>query len=67
MSEEITALTNRPGADAEAINNYSEALKLRDYAEKRVIQTLEDAKIATDDLSIISRLKRLWRRSGRNI
>ena len=58
MSEETTALTNRPGADAEAVNKYNEALKLRGYAEKRIILTLEDAKVATDDLSIISRLKK---------
>jgi len=37
---------------------YNEALKVKDYAEKRVIVTAEDLKPATDDLSIIARLKK---------
>ena len=47
-----------PTSDTEVINYHQEALKLRDYAEKRVIASVEDIKLATDDLSIISKLKK---------
>lgn len=53
-----TALTLRPGEDIEVRSYHTEALKLLDYAEKRVIKTLEDSKTAVDDLSIISTLKK---------
>ena len=56
--EPETALTLRPGEDIEAHSYFDEATKLLEYAEARVIKTLEDAKAATDDLSIISRLKK---------
>ena len=52
------ALTLRPGEDVEVMSYYLEAVKLQQYAETRVIATVEDVKIATDDLSIISKLKR---------
>lgn len=53
-----TALVLRPGEDIEILGYYSYALKLLEYAEARVIATVEDNKLANDDLSIISKLKR---------
>lgn len=53
-----TALPEEPGADVEVMGYYEEAQKLQQYAESRVITTIEDAKLATDDLLIISRLKK---------
>jgi len=53
-----TTLTLRPGEDIEVRSYHTEALKLLDYAERRVIKTLEDSKTAVDDLSIISTLKK---------
>jgi len=52
-----TALTLRPGEDIEAQDYFGEAMRLLEYAEARTITTLEDAKGATNDLSIISKLK----------
>ena len=57
-AKESTALTLRPGADVEIINYYNEALQLLEYAEGRVIKTLDDNKSANDDLSIITKLKK---------
>jgi len=54
-----TALTLRPGEDIEAHNSYLEAVKLLEFAESRVVKTLADSKAATNDLSIISTLKRI--------
>lgn len=53
-----TALAKAPGSDIEAIDYYNEALKLQQYAESRVIATVEDVKVATDDLSIIAKHKK---------
>ncbi len=53
-----TALVLKPGEDMEAHGWHQEAMKLLKYAEKRVIATLDDVKVATDDLSIISKLKK---------
>lgn len=53
-----TALATRLGSDIEVMGYYNEALKLQQYAESRVITTVEDVKLANDDLSIISRLKK---------
>ncbi len=53
-----TVLALRPGEDVEVHSYFLESRKLLDYAEHRTIKTLEDAKTATDDLSIISRLKK---------
>lgn len=61
MQENIelnTALALRPGEDVEARGYFQEALKLLEYADARVITTIEDNKVATDDLSIISKLKK---------
>lgn len=54
-----TALVNiSPETDAEVQAFYSQALILQKYAEKRVIVTAEDLGPATDDLSIVSKLKK---------
>lgn len=53
------ALALRPGEDMEAHGYFEEALKLLEYAESRVIKTLDDNKSANDDLSLISKLKKL--------
>lgn len=52
------ALVLSPGADIEVMNFYNEAVKLQEYAEKRIIKTLEDNELANDDLSVISKLKK---------
>jgi len=53
-----TALAKAPGSDVEVISYYNEATKLLEYAVARVIATADDVKLATDDLSIISKLKK---------
>ena len=53
-----TVIALRPGEDVEAHSYFEESMKLLEYAEARVIATFEDVKLANDDLSIISRLKR---------
>lgn len=53
-----TAVALRPGEDIEAQSYFKEAVKLLKYAEGRVIATVEDVKLANDDLNIISKLKR---------
>jgi len=52
------ALTLRPGEDIEVRSFHEEALKLLKYAEDRIITRTEDLKPASDDLSIISKLKK---------
>ena len=47
-----------PQNDTEVIAFYNEALELLRYAESRVIATAEDLKPATDDLSIIAKVKK---------
>uniref|UniRef100_A0A6H1ZR85 Uncharacterized protein n=1 Tax=viral metagenome TaxID=1070528 RepID=A0A6H1ZR85_9ZZZZ len=58
LNEPETAIALRPGEDMEVHDYFEEARKLLEYAEARVIKTIDDAKLATDDLSIISRLKK---------
>ncbi len=57
-TEPETALALRPGEDIEARDYHLEATKLLEYAETRTIKTLDDAKTATNDLSIIGKLKK---------
>jgi len=53
------ALTiTRPESDVTVMTFYAEAVKLREYAEARVITTIADLKPANDDLNIIRRLKK---------
>ena len=58
MADETIAIALRPGEDIEVHSYFEESRKMLEYAEKRVIKTLDDAKLATDDLSSISRLKK---------
>lgn len=59
MTEETTALVKvNPNTDPEVISFYNEAIKLQEYAQVRVISTAEDLKPATDDLSIIAKIKK---------
>jgi len=53
-----TAVALRPGEDAEVHGYHQDATKLLEYAEKRVITSLEDNKAANDDLTEISKLKK---------
>jgi len=53
-----TAIAFRPGEDVEVLSYYAQGQKLLEYAENRYIGTVEDNKVAVDDLSIISRLKK---------
>ena len=47
-----------PSSDLEVIAFYNEAIRLREYAEARVIVTNDDLKPANDDLAIIARVKK---------
>lgn len=54
-----TALVNiNPETDIEVQRFYSEALKLKEVALQRVIATVDDLAPATEDLSIIARVKK---------
>ncbi len=57
-AEANSALMLRLGEDIEVHGYFTEASKMLEYAERRVIKTLDDAKLATDDLSLISELKK---------
>ncbi|KKL69718.1 hypothetical protein LCGC14_2112120 [marine sediment metagenome] len=48
----------KPQEDTKLQEYYTEALKLQQYADVRVIATLEDAQSATNDLAIISGIKK---------
>jgi len=48
----------KPEQDIEVQSFYDQALKLAEYAEARDIAIIEDLKPATDDLSIIARVKK---------
>lgn len=54
----LKTLILRPGEDIEVRGYYHESMKLLEYAEQRIISTVEDTKAATNDLSIISKLKK---------
>ena len=62
-----TAVALRPGEDIEAHSYYDEALKLLEYAEKRVIKTLEDNKSANDDLSGISKIRKVMENKRKSL
>jgi len=47
-----------PNLDPTIISFYNEAVKAREYAESRVIKTIEDLRPATDDLSLIAHIKK---------
>jgi len=54
----VAMIRVQPETNEAIIKLYDEAVKLQRYAEARIIKTVEDIKVATDDLSIISRLKK---------
>lgn len=56
--ETETAVVLRPGEDAEVHAHYLEAIKALKYAKDRVIQSPEDNKAATNDLTLIAGLKK---------
>jgi hypothetical protein len=47
-----------PRLDVDVQQFYEEAKKLLDYANARTITTLEETKLATDDLALISKVKK---------
>ena len=57
LVESALVITN-PREDLAIMALYDEANKLLEYANNRVIATLDDTKLATNDLSLISRLKK---------
>ena len=58
MTEVTTLVKIKPEADTHVMAFYSEALKLKEYAESRSIIAVEDLAPATVDLSIIARVKK---------
>jgi len=54
-----TALALRPGADAEAMSWHVQALNALAYANARKVTNAEEHALASDDLSLISKLKKL--------
>ncbi len=54
-----TAIVNvKPDLDIKVQSFYQESLKLREYALDRVVSSLEETKDATNDLSMIAKLKK---------
>jgi hypothetical protein len=53
-----TAVALRPGADIEVMSYHTEAVKLLEYAGRLTIFSIKDVTAATDDLTVISRLKK---------
>ncbi len=58
MVENISLVLTRPEANPEIMAFYNEAIRLKEYAEARVIKTNDDLKPANDDLVIIRRIKK---------
>jgi len=63
--EDQTALTIL--ADPEIQKLHGEAIKLEDYAKKRIISSKDDLAPATNDLTIISRLKKAFEERRKEI
>ena len=55
---EVYLIKNNPREDLAIMALYDEANKLLEYAKNRVIATLDDTKAATNDLSLIAKLKK---------
>ena len=55
---EVYLIKNNPREDLAIMALYDEANKLLEYANNRVIATLDDTKAATNDLSLIAKLKK---------
>ena len=59
MVVESTAVVKiYPQGDSAVTLLYNEALLLRQYAEARVVKTDDDVKVATNDLAVLSKLKK---------
>lgn len=59
MDTTATAIVKvNPGIDAEVVAFYNEAIKMQEYASARTIANIEDTKIATNDLSLIAKIKK---------
>ena len=56
--ENTALLRIDPKNDESVIALYNEANKLLEYANARIIATLEDTKLATNDLSLIAKLRK---------
>jgi hypothetical protein len=56
MSKDLICIN--PQTDPEVMGFYAEAMKLLDFANIRIIATVEDTKLATNDLSLIAKLKK---------
>lgn len=65
--ETQTVLALRPGEDVEAHGYFEEALGLLKYAEARVIASVKDVKVATDDLSLIAKLKKVMENKRKSL
>jgi len=58
MTQETAVVAIEPNTDVDVLRLREEILKVRDYALARSVKTLQDAETATNDLSIISNLKK---------
>lgn len=56
--QETAIIHVRPDADPRVTALYQEGVRLQQYAEARIIESDQDIKDATDDLSIIAKLKK---------
>ena len=56
--EESALVLFKPQEDAEIMGFYNQAIRLKEYAEARVIATNDDLKPANDDLIIIRKVKK---------
>ncbi len=57
-TSETALIKVNPEQDTQVLLFLAESNKLRDYAEARVISTVEDLRPATDDLSLIANIKK---------
>jgi len=58
-SSESKALVPAAGEDVEVQNIFQQSKRLLEYAESRVIKDVQDIKMATDDLAIIAKYKKV--------
>lgn len=58
MTQETALINVRPDTDSRIAALYEEGVRLELYARERIIESIEDVKAATDDLSIIAKLKK---------
>ena len=59
VEENLTAIINiNPGMDSAVIALQQEILRLQSFADARIIATAEDVKLATEDLSLLVKLKK---------